>query len=182
MHASEPADPASHESLLRTRLYSVERRRFDRGEGTEDVLDIVVHPGAVVILPLFRDERIVMIRNHRYAADEELWELPAGTLEPYESPIVAAGRELEEETGYLAGRVEPFVEFFSSPGICTELMRSFVARDLTPTRQRLEAGERIRVEIVDVEFVRGAILDGTIRDGKTMATLGAYLLQREAER
>lgn len=171
-----------HETLLRTRLFDVERRVCRRADGDSVTRDIVVHRGAVVVLPLLADGRIVMIRNQRDAAGEELLELPAGTLEPGEAPVAAAGRELEEETGYAAGHVEPFLEFFTTPGICTELMRAFVARDLTRTRQRLDPDERIRVDIVDMAFARRAMLDGTLRDGKTLATLGAYLLNGALER
>ncbi len=166
-----------HETLLSTRLFQVERRSYPGADGTPLVRDIIVHPGAVVILPRLDDDHIVMIRNHRHAAGERLLELPAGTLEPGEPPIDAAARELEEETGYVAGRIEPFLEFYTTPGICTELMRAFVATDLVKTQQRLEHGEEISVETLEVDRVRGAVHDGTIRDGKSIATLGAYFIR-----
>ena len=170
-----------NETLLTTRLFNVERRTYAAADGTPLVRDIVVHPGAVVILPRLDDDHIIMIRNNRHAAGGELLELPAGTLEPPEPPIEAAARELEEETGYKAGRIEPFLDFFTSPGICTELMRAFVATDLTRTHQRLEQGEEIRVEIMDVDRARRAVYDGSIRDGKSIATLGAFFLRTENE-
>jgi ADP-ribose diphosphatase len=165
------------ESLLTTRLFEVERRQYTSPDGDMLVRDIVVHPGAVTILPILDDGRIVMIHNFRHAADEELLELPAGTLELGEAPIEAAKRELEEETGYVAGEIEPFLDFFTTPGICTEFMRVFVATTSHKTQQRLDAGEQIRVSVMDRERVRRAVYDGSIRDGKTIATLGAYFLK-----
>ena len=164
------------ETLLRSRVFNVERRTYVQPDGSTIVRDVVVHPGAVVILPRLDDNRLVMLRNLRRATGAELWELPAGTMEPGEAPIDTAGRELEEETGYAAREIVPFIEFFATPGFCTEKMHCFIASALTATRQRLEHGEQIRVEIVDTQWARRAILDGTIQDGKTIAVLGAYFL------
>lgn len=140
--------------------------------------EIVVHPGAVVVLPVLTDTDIVMIRNYRYAIERELIELPAGTLEPGEDPAACAARELEEETGYQAGRIEPLGEFYTTPGITDELMRCFVAHDLRKTSQRLDTGERIRPEVVPFEQAIDWIRRGTIVDGKTIAVLLRYHLDR----
>lgn len=165
------------QTLLKSRVFDVERRAYEGEDGRPLVRDIIVHPGAVVILPVLDAERLVMIRNYRHAAEQELLELPAGTLEPGEAPLAAAARELEEETGYAAGSVEPFIEFFTTPGMCTELMRGYVARDLKATAQRLERGERIRVEVVSRDRARRGLWDGTIRDGKTIAVLAVFFLK-----
>lgn len=169
-----------HETLLQTRIFDVQRRTYAAPDGHAVVRDIVVHPGAVAIIPRLEDGSLVMIHNYRHPVEQELLELPAGTLEPPEEPIQAAARELEEETGYVAGEMEPFMEFFTTPGICTELMRCFIARNLTKTQQRLSPTEQIRVEVVPAERARQAICDGSIRDGKTIAALGAYFLRRES--
>ena len=162
--------------LLETPRFSVERREYDGGDAAPLVRDVVVHPGAVVILPIWDEERVVMIRNERHAAGETLWELPAGTREPGESGIETAKRELIEETGYEAGAIEPLAEFFTSPGILSELMHAFVATDLTHVGQQLEHGERIDVEVVEAARLRRMMREGTIRDGKTLAVLGLYFL------
>ena len=162
--------------LLETPRFSVERREYDGGDAAPLVRDVVVHPGAVVILPIWDEERVVMIRNERHAAGETLWELPAGTREPGEPGIETAKRELIEETGYEAGAIEPLAEFFTSPGILSELMHAFVATDLTYVGQQLEHGERIDVEVVEAARLRRMMRDGTIRDGKTLAVLGLYFL------
>lgn len=167
------------ETLLTTRIFDVERVTLEPANGERTTREIVVHPGAVVIIPRLDGDRFVMVRNYRITVDMELLELPAGTMEQDESPIETANRELEEETGYVAKTMTPFIEFYSSPGICTELMRVFIADGLTQTEQRLDAGEQIRVELMGKPGLRDALNDGTIRDGKTIAALGAYFLKGE---
>jgi ADP-ribose pyrophosphatase len=160
--------------LLSTRLFTVEHREYPR-PGREPVRrDVVVHPGAVVILPILDHRRIVLIRNYRYAVEEELWELPAGTLEPDEAPIDTARRELQEETGYRAGTMTPLIEFYTSPGILNEWMHAFLATDLTQVGQDLQGSERIQVEVIDKDEVRRRLVEGELRDGKTIAVLGTY--------
>jgi len=164
-----------HELLLSTSRFSVERRVFAGADGRSVTREVVVHPGAVVILPILDARRIVMIRNYRHTVEQELWELPAGTAEPNEAPIETARRELEEETGYRAGTMTPLTEFFTSPGVLTERMFAFLATELQPVGQRLEVGERIVAEIVELDRARTWLTDGELRDGKTIAVLGTYL-------
>ncbi len=180
MRGPASADPTMVESLLSTRLFDVERRTYRGPDGRSLVRDIIVHPGAAVVIPILDDGRIVMIHNVRHAAGEELLELPAGTLEADEAPIKTAARELEEETGYVAGRVEPLLSFFSTPGVCTELMHAFIATELSVGEPRMEGGEQVRVEIRGRDSLRRALCDGSIRDGKTLAALGVYFLRNEA--
>ncbi len=94
------AEPRMHQTLLATRRFHVERREYARSGRSPIVREVVVHPGAVVVLPILDDGRVVMIRQHRHAVDCELWELPAGTREADESPLETTRRELIEETGY----------------------------------------------------------------------------------
>ena len=165
--------------LLSTPLFSVEHREFPRPGAPPLGRDVVVHPGAVVMVPILEDGRIVMIRNYRHSVEEELLELPAGTRSPGESPIETARRELEEETGYRAESMHPLTEFYTSPGICTERMHAFVATHLTHVGQRLEEGEQIRPEIVEDAAARRMIADGALRDGKTIAALGTYFARQD---
>ncbi len=164
-----------HQLLLSTSRFNVERRMFAGADGRSITREVVVHPGAVVILPIVDSRRIVMIRNFRHTIEQELWELPAGTAEPGEAAIETARRELEEETGYRAGTMTPFTEFFTSPGVLTERMFAFVATDLTSVGQRLEHGEQIVAEIVELDRARRWLVNGELRDGKTIAVLGTYL-------
>lgn len=164
--------------LLSTPLFSVEHKVFEGPDRGPVERDVVVHPGAAVMLPILDDRRIVMIRNYRYSIERELWELPAGTLEPEEEPIDTAHRELIEETGYRAGCLTPLMSFYTSPGILTEWMHAFVATDLTPVPQKLERGERIVVEAVPMPDVRRRLLEGEFIDGKTIAVLARYFLDK----
>jgi len=167
-------DLSTRELLLSTTRFDVERRVFTGTDGRSITREAVVHPAAVVILPIVDAHRIVMIRNFRYTIEEELWELPAGTAEPEEAAIETARRELEEETGYRAGTMTPLAEFFTSPGVLTERMFAFVATDLTSVGQRLEHGERIVAEVVELDRARRWLVNGQLRDGKTIAVLGTY--------
>src|SRR5438128_2992699 len=107
-------------------------------DGTTIRRDVIVHPGAVVILPMVDDAHVCLLRNHRFIIGETLWELPAGTLEPGEPPEQAAVRELGEETGYTAGRWRKLAAAFASPGCLSELMHIYAALDLTPGPARPE--------------------------------------------
>lgn len=162
------------EVLLETRKFTVRRLEYNvPGQGLVR-RELVVHPGAVTILPLLDPQSVIMIRNYRFAVGAELLELPAGTLEPPEPPVECAARELEEETGYKAAHFERLCEFYTTPGFTDERMHVFVATGLTPTKQRLEATEQIRVEIVPLRDALEATTDGRIVDAKTIASLQIY--------
>jgi ADP-ribose pyrophosphatase len=141
---------------------------------TRHIREVVIHPGAVVVLGFLPDDRVLLIRSRRYAIGQNLIELPAGTLEKGEDPINCAGRELLEETGYLAGRLTPIGNFFTSPGILSEKMYAFAAYDLELQQQALEEGEEIELEPTAFDEAIQMIQDGRIHDGKTIATLLMY--------
>ncbi|MBL4700243.1 NUDIX hydrolase [bacterium AH-315-I18] len=136
--------------------------------------EIVVHPGAAVILPMLDEHTVVMIQNERPVDDKPLWELPAGTLEPPELPEVTAARELIEETGYQASQVKLLTQFYASPGICTEMMYCYLATDLTAVGQQLEPNEKIIVKVMPIDRAIDMIRCGQIIDAKTVATLLYY--------
>jgi ADP-ribose pyrophosphatase len=126
------------------------------------------------VLPMLDDKNIILIRTKRYATGQLLIELPAGTLEKNENPMNCAGRELLEETGYLAGRIQPIGTFYTSPGILSERMYAFVATNLEKRESALEEGEEIEVFKATLEEAIGMIKTGQIADGKTIATLLMY--------
>ena len=133
--------------------------------------EVVVHPGAVVIVGMLPDDKVVLIRNRRYSVNDTLWELPAGTLEKGEDPMNCAGRELLEETGYLAHRLKSLGWYYTSPGILTEKMYAFAAYDLEKQKTALEEGEEIETEPTPLGEALAMCTDGRIVDGKTIATL-----------
>jgi ADP-ribose pyrophosphatase len=133
--------------------------------------DVVLHPGAVAILPLVGPDQVCLLRNHRPVVGETLWEIPAGTLEPGEEPAHAAVRELAEETGYTAGTWRRLGAFYPSPGVLSEITHLFVASDLTAGPLQLEAGEEIEPQVVAWEQALAWARDGTIRDAKTLVAL-----------
>ncbi len=167
------------ESLWKAERFEIERRTILLNDGEEHSREVIQHPGAVVILPVFEDGRICLIRNYRMAIDVNLLELPAGTLEPPEPPIVTAERELREETGYSCGSIISLGEFFMSPGILNEKMHAFLARDLTAGNPALEVGELIEQEIFSESEVREKIAAGELQDSKTLSALLLYWQKRE---
>jgi len=136
--------------------------------------DIMRHPGAAVILPLIDDHHVCLIKNFRIAVEQTLLELPAGTLEPNEAPDVTAGRELEEETGYRADRIELLSTYYPSPGVMDEKMFMYLATGLTMHAPAREEGEEIENHVVTLEEAKAMIQDGRIADGKTIAGLLFY--------
>lgn len=132
---------------------------------------IVRHRGAVIILPLLADGRVVLIRNSRWVVGQSLVELPAGGLEAGEEPAAAALRECAEESGFTPEAVEHLGDFYTSPGFSDERMYAFVARGLEPGGQRLEPDEAIVVCPVQGSEALGMIDRGEIIDAKTIVTL-----------
>jgi ADP-ribose pyrophosphatase len=130
--------------------------------------EIVHHPGSAVMLPVYPDGTIGLVRQYRHPARKYLLELPAGTLEPPEAPEAGAHRELEEELGVKCGRLEKLTEFFISPGFLEEKMFLFLATELTEIGQRLEEDELIDIMRVTVSQALEMIADGEIEDGKTI--------------
>ena len=166
-----PQDLATLLTGSRFRVVRVEEPHRDGSVGTREV---VRHPGAVTILPLLDDGSVCLIRNYRVAVDETLVELPAGTLEPDEDPLLTAQRELQEETGYLASQWQALRTFVLSPGILDEVMYLYLATGLTAGPTNREPGEQIENLIVSWDDALSRVADGTIRDAKTIVGLLSY--------
>jgi ADP-ribose pyrophosphatase len=157
--------------LFRGRRFYVEQAVEVGPDGREHAWEFVRHPGAAVILPLLDDGRLCLVRNYRPAVRETLIELPAGTLESGEDPAETARRELAEETGYRAGRIEHLISFYSSPGIFDENMHLYLARDLTPGPMSLDPNEQLTPMLCSWEESLAMMRSGEIHDGKTLAGL-----------
>ena len=154
-------------------VFAVERVAFRDDAGREIVKDVVRHPGAVTVIPVLDDGRMVMIRNWRIAVGGWLDEFCAGKLERGEDPALAAARELEEETGRSATSIRKVGTFYTSPGFADELMHVFEARGLSEVPRRLELGEQIEVVVRAPAELESMIARGDVTDGKT---IGAFAL------
>jgi len=142
-----------------------------REHGQTYVRDVVRHPGSAVILPVFDDDTIALVKQYRHPAVKYLLELPAGTLNDREHPEVGAARELEEELGLVAGRMEKLSEFFISPGFLSEKMWLYLATELRETQQRLEDDEAIEIVRLPIDRALQMITENEIEDAKTIIGL-----------
>jgi ADP-ribose pyrophosphatase len=143
-------------------------------EGSVSEREIILHPGAVVMIPMLDPETVCLIRVHRWAAGERLWEVPAGTLDPGETPEQTALRELREETGYTPGKLTRLAEWWVSPGIFTERMHLYLCEELTPGSQDLMPDEWIEPHPVPWSQAMDMVARGEIQDAKTMIALLWY--------
>lgn len=166
-------DPAivRRETILRGRKFDFERLVLRTAEGEELTREVVRHPGAVVVLAIHDDGRVVLVRNLRHAIGARLLELCAGTLEPGEDPAACAHRELIEETGFDAATIQPLGRFYTTPGLTNELMHAFVARGLRPVGQRPEADEWLEVVQIQSQELLAMLDRGELSDAKTMLAL-----------
>jgi ADP-ribose pyrophosphatase len=165
---------ANERTLLENRRFAVIERTVTRADGQTASLQFVRHHGSVAILPILGDGRVCLIRNRRLTVDQTLIEIPAGTREPNEPPLKTAHRELAEETGYRAGRMEELISYYPSPGVLSERMHIFVAHDLTPGEAAREANEEIENYLVPWDEALELIARGEIADGKTIVALLLY--------
>jgi ADP-ribose pyrophosphatase len=169
------------ESRLRYEGRTVEVRseRVALPNGQEVELDVVHHPGAAAVVPLDADGSLLMVRQYRHTVGGWLLEVPAGKLAPGEEPATCAHRELEEEAGVRAASLRELGSIFVSPGFCDERIWLFLATDLTPSEQRLEADEVLAVERVPLAEAERRALSGELVDAKsTVAILRAAALLR----
>ena len=149
----------------------VDRVRLPNGE--ESTREVVDHPGAVVIVPVLGEE-IIFVEQYRYPIEQELLELPAGKMDPRESPEECAKRELEEETGYQAKKFSYLGKIFTTPGFTTEVIHIFVAEELEETSQNTDPDEFIEVKKIPVEKVLSLLKNAEIEDSKTICALTRY--------
>lgn len=149
-------------------------------ENTPKNWDIVVHPGAVVIVPVTSEGRILLVEQWRRAANQVMIELPAGTLEKGEPTLLCAQRELQEETGFRAGEIIPMGGFYTVPGYCTEYLHLFLAKDLEAAPLPADDGEEIDLLSLSLDEVHLQIESGKICDAKTIA--GIYRYERWLKR
>lgn len=178
---SEPRPDVKRSELIYTgRVFNVTVEEVAYADGRVVTLDVVRHPGSVVLLPMTAADRVLLVRQYRYVVDRWLWELPAGTKEPGENLEAAALRECHEEVGKIADHTEKLWSFFPSPGFCDEEMHFFRMTGLRDRRADEAAAHQDPDEVLDVrEFsipeARALITSGEICDMKTAIGLTLIL-------
>jgi ADP-ribose pyrophosphatase len=158
------------------RLLTVDVDRVRTPNGTEIELEMVRHPGAAAVVPLLSDAAapdpaVLLIRQYRYAAGGMVWEIPAGVLEPGEAPEACARRELHEETGADADRIEPLTTILTTPGFTDERIHIFLATGIRVGTAAPNPDELIETQAFPMSRALAMIRDGEIRDGKTAVGL-----------
>ncbi|MCM1261892.1 MAG: NUDIX hydrolase [Butyrivibrio sp.] len=137
--------------------------------------DFIAHKGAAAVVAVNEEGKLLMVRQYRNALDRETLEIPAGGLNSVDEPTdIAAARELEEETGYKAGRLEPLITIRTTVAFCNEKIDVYVATDLKPSVQNLDEDEFIGIETYSIDELAQMVYEGKIEDGKTIASLMAY--------
>src|SRR6267378_1836764 len=167
MASSDCPQILASKEIFKGRVFDVTVDTIREGEKTYQ-REVVHHPGSAVIVPVFADVTVALVRQYRHPAVRYLLEAPAGTLQRGEVPEDGAARELEEELGCVAGRMEKLSEFFVSPGFCEEKMWIYLATELTETKQRLEDDEILEVVRIPFSQALGMITTGEIEDAKTI--------------
>lgn len=160
----------STESVYKGRIFEVFLAKI-KEENVFYEREIISHPGSAVIVPIFADKTIALVRQYRHPAQKYLLELPAGSLEKGENPKTAAERELEEEIGVTAEKLEKLSEFYVSPGFLAEKMHVFLATGLKEVGQKLEADELLKIERMPLSEACNLILNNEIEDAKTIVGL-----------
>ena len=150
--------------------------------GRRVALDLIHHPGASAVVPFLSDDEILLIRQYRHAVGGEIYEVPAGKLDPGESPLACAGRELEEETGYRAARMDPLGEILTTPGFTDERIHLFSAHGLSPGTQKLGDDELIELVPLPLAQALEMLWDGSIPDAKSGLALVHAAHRREQEK
>lgn len=167
---SNMPETLSTKSIYKGRIFDVLVDTIREGDLQYD-REIIVHQGSAVVVPVFGDRTVGLVRQYRHPAGKYLLEIPAGRLETGEDPKTAALRELQEEIGFAAGKIEPLCEFYVSPGFLDEKMFLFLATELTQTAQNLDEDENIEIEQLTFPHAFDLIRNGGIEDAKTIVGL-----------
>jgi ADP-ribose pyrophosphatase len=166
----------STERLYSGRIVNLDRDTVRFPDGSAGQLEMLRHPGASAVVPFLDDPgtddpRVLLLRQFRHAADGYIWEIPAGRLDAEEAPEACARRELQEETGMRAKRLDRLTTIYTTPGFTDEKIHLFLARELEEGDHRREADEFMELHVRPWSEVREMIRRGEIQDGKTLVAL-----------
>jgi len=164
--------------IFEGKVFSVRKDTVELENGTLAFREVIEHSGGVGILAVGAEGHIFLVRQFRYGVGRESLEIPAGKLEPGENPFACAQRELEEETGYVAGHWDSLGTMDSTPAYDSEVIHLYLARDLRPTSQRLDAGEFLSVEPFSMDKLLELCLNGGLTDAKTLVAVLKYQTMR----
>lgn len=159
------------ETIFKGRVFDIDRLQVRLPDQKESYYEMVTHPGAVSIIPIDEQGRILFVRQFRPAAWQEVLELPAGTLEKGEDPLECAKRELREETGWATRQIKELGAFYLAPGYSSECLHMFLARDLYHAPLQADQDEFINVEAIPLARAYEMAYKGEFKDGKTLAGL-----------
>lgn len=140
-------------------------------DGTTAEREVVLHRGAVALVPMVDSDHVCLVKNVRYAVRDTLWEVPAGTIDAGEHPDLTAARELTEETGFTAGKITKLREWYVSPGVMSEVMHLYLCENLTQVGSKLELDENLEPVTVSWSEALQMVQDGRIKDAKTILAI-----------
>ena len=161
----------SQTTLHQGRVFRLVGEKYTLDNGVTSDMDFIQHLGAAAMVPMLNQREVVLIKQYRHAIREFIWEIPAGTLDPRESPINCAKRELIEEIGYSANDWHQLGTITPLPGCSNERIHIFLASELKPAKQDLDADEMLNVKVIKFDEALKMILTGEISDGKTISGL-----------
>ena len=151
--------------------FPVQKQFFEHEDGTQHRRDVIVHPGAVLIIPMIDQDTFIMIKQYRHAIQQEIYEFPAGTLEVGEDLVECAQRELQEEIGFKANQLISLGHIYPTPGFCNEIIHCYLAKDLVPSHLELDDGELIESFKITKDEVKNLISKNQLVDSKSLAIL-----------
>ena len=166
-----PATIDSQTTLHHGRVFRLVNEKYTLDNGVTSDMDFIQHPGAAAMVPMLNQTEVVLIKQYRHAVREFIWEIPAGTLDPDESAIHCAKRELIEEIGYSANDWHQLGTITPLPGCSDERIHIFLASSLQPAKQDLDDDELLNVHNMELSKTLEMILSGEIQDGKTISGL-----------
>lgn len=166
-----PRQLIESEQIFKGVVFAIKRDRLREENGFEIVREVVRHPGGAGCLPLFADGRVALVKQYRHPAGCCLLEIPAGKIEEGETPIECAAREVEQETGFRAGRIEHLADFYSTPGFCEERLYVYLATELVPVKQNLDHDEFVEVVYLPLAEAVAMAAGNELEDSKTIIAL-----------
>jgi len=166
-----------HDEVYRGVIVNLTVDQITTGAGIDTVREVFHHPGGSAVLPVLPSGDVVLVRQFRYPIQRDLLELPAGKIDPGETPESTARRELAEEVGYRAGVLEKLGEFYTTPGFCTEKLHLFMATELSPADEKGDDDEEIVVEHFSLTELESLLHSGKLADAKTIIGIQCLLLR-----